>query len=49
MIDRSISLSNLIASGHLTHLLPMHPWRGIRICSPVDYLALADGGGIQGQ
>jgi len=41
--------ADLIVSGDRTHLLPMHPWRSIRICSPADYLALANGGGIQGQ
>ncbi len=32
----------VIVSGDLTHLLPMHPWRGISILNPTDYLALPD-------
>jgi putative PIN family toxin of toxin-antitoxin system len=32
--------ADVIVSGDVRHLLSMHPWRGIRILSPADYLAL---------
>ena len=33
--------ADVIVSSDARHLLPMHPWRGISILSPSDYLALA--------
>ena len=30
-----------IVTGDLRHLLPMHPWRGIPILSPAQFLALS--------
>jgi predicted nucleic acid-binding protein len=33
--------ANVIASSDARHLLSMHPWRGVSILSPADYLALA--------
>jgi uncharacterized protein len=43
--DKYLSLvaagrANVIVSSDGRHLLPMHPWRGISILSPSDYLAL---------
>jgi len=32
--------ANVIMSGDVRHLLSMHPWRGIPIVSPADFLAL---------
>ena len=32
--------ADCIVSGDIRHLLSMHPWRGISILSPKDYLAL---------
>jgi len=32
--------ADVIVSSDARHLLPMHPWRGISILSPADYLAL---------
>lgn len=32
--------ANAIVSSDLRHLLSMHPWRGIPILSPADFLAL---------
>jgi putative PIN family toxin of toxin-antitoxin system len=32
--------ADVIVSSDARHLLSMHPWRGIRILSPADYLAL---------
>ena len=32
--------ADCIVSGDIRHLLRMHPWRGISILSPKDYLAL---------
>nr|WP_294501521.1 putative toxin-antitoxin system toxin component, PIN family [uncultured Rhodopila sp.] len=32
--------ADVIVSSDTRHLLPMHPWRGIWILSPADYLAL---------
>lgn len=32
----------VIVSSDVHHLLSMHPWRGIQILSPVDYLALKE-------
>jgi putative PIN family toxin of toxin-antitoxin system len=32
--------ADVIVSSDGHHLLPMHPWRGISILSPTDYLAL---------
>jgi putative PIN family toxin of toxin-antitoxin system len=32
--------ADVIVSSDLRHLLSMHPWRGIPILSPVDFLAL---------
>jgi uncharacterized protein len=33
--------ADVIVSSDVRHLLSMHPWRGIPILSPTDYLALA--------
>jgi putative PIN family toxin of toxin-antitoxin system len=33
--------AGVIVSSDMRHLLPMHPWRGISILSPADYLALS--------
>lgn len=33
--------AHVIVTGDARHLLPMHPWRGIGILSPADFLALA--------
>jgi hypothetical protein len=43
--DRYLSLAasghaDVIVSSDIRHLLAMHPWRGILILSPVDFLAL---------
>ena len=43
--DKYLSLAaagraDVIVSSDVRHLLPMHPWRGISILSPADYLAL---------
>jgi hypothetical protein len=35
-------LSAVIVSSDIHHLLSMHPWRGIQILSPADYLALKE-------
>ncbi len=32
----------VIVSSDIHHLLSMHPWRGIQILSPADYLALKE-------
>ena len=32
--------ADVIVSSDTRHLLPMHPWRGISILPPADYLAL---------
>jgi hypothetical protein len=32
--------ADVIVSSDIRHLLSMHPWRGIRILSSADYLAL---------
>jgi putative PIN family toxin of toxin-antitoxin system len=32
--------ADFIVSSDARHLLPMHPWRGISILSPLDFLAL---------
>lgn len=32
--------ADVIVSSDRRHLLPMHPWRGISILSPADFLAL---------
>jgi len=32
--------ADVIVSSDARHLLSMHPWRGIAILSPADYLAL---------
>jgi uncharacterized protein len=32
-------MADIIVSSDARHLLSMHPWRGISILSPVDYLA----------
>jgi putative PIN family toxin of toxin-antitoxin system len=32
--------ADVIVSSDARHLLPMHPWRGISILSPADYLAM---------
>jgi uncharacterized protein len=40
--DKYLALAAaVIVSSDARHLLPMHPWRGISILSPSDYLALA--------
>jgi uncharacterized protein len=33
--------ADVVVSGDVRHLLSMHPWRGIPILSPADFLALA--------
>lgn len=33
--------ADVIVGSDARHLLSMHPWRGISIRSPADYLALA--------
>ena len=33
--------ADVIVSSEVRHLLSMHPWRGISILSPADYLAIA--------
>ena len=33
--------ADVIVSSDARHLLSMHPWRGIAVLSPADYLALA--------
>lgn len=33
--------ADVIVGSDARHLLSMHPWRGISILSPADYLALA--------
>jgi uncharacterized protein len=33
--------ADVIVSSDVRHLLSMHPWRGISILSPADYLAIA--------
>ena len=43
--DKYLSLAasgkaDVIVSGDVRHLLSMHPWRGISILSPADFLAL---------
>ena len=43
--DKYLSLAlagkaDIIVSSDQKHLLPMHPWRGISIVGPVDYLRL---------
>ena len=43
--DKYLSLAlaaaaQVIVSSDKRHLLPMHPWRGISILSPADYLRL---------
>jgi putative PIN family toxin of toxin-antitoxin system len=35
--------ADVMVSSDLRHLLSMHPWRGIPILSPVDFLGLARG------
>ena len=35
------SRANVIVSGDIRHLLSIHPWRGVHILRPTDYLALA--------
>jgi uncharacterized protein len=32
--------ADIIVSSDVRHLLSMHPWRGISILSPADFLAL---------
>jgi predicted nucleic acid-binding protein len=32
--------AQIIVSGDVRHLLSMHPWRGIPIISPADFLAM---------
>jgi len=32
--------ADIIVSGDVRHLLPLHPWRGVSILSPVDCLPL---------
>ncbi len=44
--DKYLSLAvsgkaDVIVSGDVRHLLSMHPWRGISILSPADFLTLA--------
>ena len=34
--------ADVIVSGDARDLLPMHPWRGVAILSPADFLARAD-------
>jgi putative PIN family toxin of toxin-antitoxin system len=36
----SAGKADVIVSGDVRHLLSMHPWRGVRILRPADYLAL---------
>jgi uncharacterized protein len=36
--------ANVIVSSDARHLLSMHPWRGIAIVSPADFLALPPSG-----
>ena len=38
--------ADLILSGD-DHLLRLHPWRGIRVLKPADYLALKPGEGLR--
>jgi putative PIN family toxin of toxin-antitoxin system len=37
--------ADVIVSSDARHLLSMHPWRGIPILSPADFLAAAEGTG----
>ena len=37
----AVGKADVIVSSDMHHLLPMHPWRGISIVSPGDYLAVA--------
>ena len=44
-VDKYLSLALAAAAGVIVrsdkrHLLPMHPWRGISVVSPADYLRL---------
>jgi putative PIN family toxin of toxin-antitoxin system len=36
----STGKADVIVSSDVRHLLSMHPWRGVRILGPADYLAL---------